>query len=222
MHPDMDCIFRKKLGVCVCVLVKTVKACNINMLTMIGGDSAKKPDGLFSCLCFIVSLPVWLVAWLISIHCDAGVHFAMQPSDPRGKQRGTCAKSPGRRDEPYRRQVGKRLPIEKVGREADYSKYLQMWWFWSGASCWDNNCSCTLWRYVYIYISIKWSLQSKHGLFALYCFLSIANYVELFCLFTLCSEYGHLIVSHDRILHFGSRENKCADCVFECHKFWLW
>ena len=37
---------------------------------------------------------------------------------------------------------------------------------------------------MYIYISIKWSLQSKHGLFALYCFLSIANYVELFCPFT--------------------------------------
>ena len=23
------------------------------------------------------------------------------------------------------------------------------------------------------------------------------------------------------MLHFGSRENKCADCVFECHIFWL-
>ena len=32
-----------------------------------------------------------------------------------------------------------------------------------------------------------------------------------------CSEYGHLIVSHDGMLHFGSRDNKCADCVFEYH-----
>ena len=37
-----------------------------------------------------------------------------------------------------------------------------------------------------------------------------------------CSEYGHLIVSHDLMLHFGSRENKRADCVFEYHIFRLW